>query len=67
MTTSGDPRRDAAPAIDEDDAETIEHPEEGFPANASPEHLDAEQFRQGEVTERQKEWIDPREQVGGED
>ena len=54
------------PRIDEDDAEVIEHPEEGFPANAPPEQIDAEQERQAEVAERQKEWVDPREQVGGE-
>jgi len=54
------------PEIDEDDVEVIEHPEEGFPANAPPEEIDAEQARQAEVTERQKEWVDPREQVGGE-
>lgn len=62
MTGPEDP-----PTIDEDDVETIEHPEEGFPADASPEAIDAEQTRQAEIAERQKEWVDPREQVGGED
>jgi hypothetical protein len=62
---SGDPGR--PPRIDEDDAEVIEHPEEGFPADAPPERIDAEQERQAEIAERQKEWIEPREQVGGED
>jgi len=61
-----DPSR-TPPRIDEDDVEVIEHPEEGFPANAAPEAIDAEQARQAEIAERQKEWIDPREQVGGED
>jgi hypothetical protein len=64
---SGGARPGDPPPIDEDDVEVIEHPEEGFPADASPEEIDAEQERQAEVLERQKEWIDPREQVGGED
>ncbi len=62
---SGEP--DTPPRIDEDDVEVIEHPEEGFPADAPPEQIDAEQARQAEIVERQKEWVEPREQVGGED
>lgn len=64
--TGADADRDP-PRIDEDDVEVIEHPEEGFPADAAPEEIDAEQERQAEIAERQKEWVDPREQVGGED
>jgi hypothetical protein len=58
---------ETAPRIDEDDVETLEHPEESFPASASPEEVDAEQQRQAEVAERQKAWVDPRETVGGEE
>ncbi len=66
MTGPDDPRT-PPPPFDEDDAEVVAHPEEGFPADASPEEVDAEQARQAEVAERQKAWVDPREQVGGED
>ncbi|MGD9572538.1 MAG: hypothetical protein AB7V62_11665 [Thermoleophilia bacterium] len=65
--TGPDDRPTPPPVIDEDDAEVIAHPEEGFPADAPPEQIDAEQVRQAEVAERQKAWVDPREQVGGDD
>jgi hypothetical protein len=60
------PERDA-PRITEEDLEVMEHPERGFDAEASFEEIDREQERQAEVAERDKEWIDPRERVGGED
>ncbi|WP_217923025.1 hypothetical protein [Miltoncostaea oceani] len=55
------------PEIDAEDVEVIEHPDEGFDPDAPPEEIDAEQTRQAEIAERQKEWVNPREQVGGED
>ena len=61
------PNRDDAPRITEEDREVMEHPEEGFDPDAPPEEIDAQQERQAEVVERDNEWIDPRERVGGED
>ena len=56
-----------APRLSEADEHTLAHPEESFPADAPPEQVDREQLRQGEILERDKQWIDRREVVGGED
>lgn len=61
------PPRDDAPRITERDREIMEHPEERFDPDAPPEAIDREQEVQAEVAERDNEWIDPRERVGGED
>lgn len=61
------PPREDPPRITEEDRETLEHPEEGYDPDGPPEEIDREQERQAEVAERDKEWIDPGEKVGGED
>ena len=58
---------DPTPAITEDDVELMEHPDEHFDPDAPPEQIDAQQFRDAAVSERDAEWISPRERVGGED
>lgn len=45
----------------------LAHAEERFDAASTPEEVDEEQLRQGRLVEKEKEWIDPREVVGGED
>lgn len=66
MSDTPDPKDVPAP-MTEDDIETMEHPEDEFDPNASPEEIDALQERQAEVVEKDREWIDQRERVGGED
>ena len=61
------PPRDDAPRITEEDRRVMEHPEESFDPDAPPEEIDRELERQAEVTERDGEWISPKERVGGED
>jgi hypothetical protein len=61
------PPRDDAPRITEEDREVMEHPEEGFDPDAPPEEIDRELEHQAEVAERDAQWIDPKERVGGED
>lgn len=61
------PDRDDPPRITEQDREIMEHPEERFDPDAPPEQIDREQQVQADVAERDNEWIDPRERVGGED
>jgi hypothetical protein len=61
------PDRDDPPRITEKDRDIMEHPEERFDPDASPEEIDREQQLQADVAERDNEWIDPRERVGGED
>ena len=56
-----------APRITEQDRRTMEHPEDEFDPDAPPEAIDRMQERQAEVAERDNQWIDPRERVGGED
>ncbi|HWH15849.1 MAG TPA: hypothetical protein VNT51_14000 [Miltoncostaeaceae bacterium] len=55
------------PPLTEADEEVLRNPDEDYPADASPEQLDRAQFRQGAAVEREKEWVDPREIVGGEE
>ena len=55
------------PEITEADVELMEHPDEHFDPDAPPEEIDAQQFRDAEVSERDAKWISPRERVGGED
>lgn len=61
------PPRDDPPRITERDREVMEHPEEGFDPDAPPEEIDRQQEVQAQIAERDNEWIDPRERVGGED
>ena len=60
------PRDDDAPRITEDDRRVMEHPEEGFDPDAPAEEIDREIAEQAEVSERDAEWIDPEERVGGD-
>ncbi|MFN8123503.1 MAG: hypothetical protein U0237_13830 [Thermoleophilia bacterium] len=55
------------PPLTEADEETLRNPDEDYPPDAPPEQIDRAQFRQGEAVEREKEWVDPREIVGGEE
>ena len=55
------------PRIDEDDVELMENPDENFDPDAPPEQIDRQQFEDAEVSERDGEWVSPRERVGGED
>ena len=61
------PGAEPTPAVTEDDVELMEHPDEHFDPDAPPEKIDAQQFRDAEVSERDAQWISPRERVGGED
>jgi hypothetical protein len=61
------PPREDAPRITEEDREVMEHPEEGFDPDKPPEEIERELERQVDVVERDNEWIDPKERVGGED
>lgn len=61
------PRDDDPPKITEEDVEVLEHPADHYDPDGPPEAIDREQEIQAEVAEREKEWIDPREKVGGED
>lgn len=61
------PRDDDAPRITEEDRRVMEHPEEGFDPDAPAEEIDREIAEQAEVSERDAEWIDPDERVGGGD
>jgi hypothetical protein len=58
---------DPTPEITDADAELMEHPDEHFDPDAPPEEIDAQQFRDADVSERDAQWISPRERVGGED
>jgi hypothetical protein len=58
---------DDPPRLSDADEEVLRHPEDGFPPDADPARLDREQLRQGELVEREKAWVDPREIVGGEE
>jgi hypothetical protein len=55
------------PRLSDDDEEVLAHADERFPPDAAPEEIDEEQVRQGRLVEREKEWVDPREIVGGEE
>jgi hypothetical protein len=61
------PPREDAPRITEEDREVMEHPEEGFDPDKPPEEIERELEHQVDVVERDNEWIDPKERVGGED
>jgi hypothetical protein len=61
------PPRDDAPKITEEDRDVMEHPEEGFHPDAPPEQIDRELEEQAEVSERDAEWVDPAERIGGGD
>lgn len=68
MTTPrDDPKDERPPSLTDADEEVLAHADERFPPNADPETLDEEQVRQGRLVERVKEWVDPREIVGGEE
>jgi hypothetical protein len=45
----------------------MEHPEEGFDPDKPAEEIQRELDHLVEVVERDNEWIDPKERVGGED
>ncbi|MCU0308732.1 MAG: hypothetical protein MUE51_13390 [Thermoleophilia bacterium] len=55
------------PRLSAEEEHLLQHPEEGFPADASFDEVDAEQFHQGAILERDKQWIDRREVTGGDD
>jgi hypothetical protein len=55
------------PRLSDEDEEILENADERFPPDATPEQIDEEQVRQGRLVEREKEWVDPREIVGGEE
>lgn len=55
------------PRLSDADEEILAHAADRFPADAPPEQVDAEQFLQGRLVEREKAWVDPREIVGGEE
>jgi hypothetical protein len=58
---------DRPPRLTDADEEVLAHPDERFPPDAPAEDIDEEQVRQGRLVEREKEWVDPREIVGGEE
>jgi hypothetical protein len=60
-------KRERPPRLTDADEEVLAHADERFPPDADPEALDDEQVRQGRLVEREKEWVDPREIVGGEE
>jgi hypothetical protein len=55
------------PVLSAAEEQILLHPEDRFPADATPEWVDREQMLQGALVEREKLWIDPREVTGGED
>jgi hypothetical protein len=59
--------RERPPRLSDEDEEILEHADERFPPDAPAEAIDEEQIRQGRLVEREKEWVDPREIVGGDD
>jgi hypothetical protein len=58
----GDP-----PEITDEDVAIMEDPEKEFDFDGPAAAIDETQVREAEVVERDKEWIDPRERVGGEE
>lgn len=58
---------DDPPPFTDADEETLRDPDTAYPPDAPPEELDRAQFRQGEVMEREKAWVEPREITGGEE
>lgn len=52
--------------ITEEDVEVMEHPEERFDPDAPPEQIDRQQAEDAAVSERDAEWVNPRERVGGD-
>jgi hypothetical protein len=65
--TPEEPVSERPPRISDAEEEVLAHPEERFPPDAPPERIDEEQLRQGRLVEKEKEWIDPEEIVGGEE
>ena len=55
------------PRLTDAEEEILEHAQERFPADAPPDQIDEEQIRQGRLVEKEKEWVDPDEIVGGEE
>jgi hypothetical protein len=55
------------PRLSDREEEILDTAQDRFPPDAPPEQIDEEQVRQGRLVEKEKEWIDPREIVGGED
>ena len=51
----------------ERDLGVLDDPDAGFDYDGPPEAIDATQFGQSEVVERDKTWVDWRERMGGED
>ena len=58
---------EAPPTFTPEEEHLLAHPDEGFPVDAEFADIDAEQLHQGELLERDKQWIDRREVTGGED
>ncbi len=65
--TPEEPAGGRPPRISDAEEEVLAHPEERFPPDAPPERIDEEQLRQGRLVEKEKEWVDPEEIVGGEE
>ena len=52
--------------IDAADARALDDPDAGFDYDGPPEAIDAAQFAEGRLVERDKRWMDWRERMGGE-
>jgi hypothetical protein len=59
--------RERPPRLTDADEDVLAHADERFPPDAPAKEIDEEQVRQGRLVEREKEWVDPREIVGGEE
>jgi hypothetical protein len=60
------PPDDPPSRVSEEDVEVMEHPDEHFDPDAPPEEIDRQQTEDARVSERDADWVDPRERVGGD-
>jgi hypothetical protein len=58
---------DDPPEITDEDVAIMENPEKEFDFDGPAAAIDEAQVSEADVVERDKEWIDPRERVGGEE
>jgi hypothetical protein len=57
----------APEAVTEEEAAILDEPEAEFDFDGPPEDIDETQVLEAELVEKDKEWIDWRERVGGEE
>ena len=60
-------QQEAPEAVTEEEAAILDEPAEEFDFDGPPEEIDETQVAEAELVEKDKEWIDWRERVGGEE